>query len=93
MTIRDLTAANIDAAAALCHQAGLTRPWNSPELDAQRALGDDTSTGLGAFDDERLIGTVVVGHDGHRWWVYYRAVAESTRGTGFGKRMMTAAEN
>ncbi len=36
----------------------------------------------GAFDDPgrradgRLTGTVMVGHDGHRGWVYYLAVAE-----------------
>lgn len=92
MTIRDLTPANIDAAAALWHQSGLTRPWNSPELDAQRALDGDTSTVLGVFDEEQLVGTVMVGHDGHRGWVYYLAVDESQRGTGLGKRMMAAAE-
>ncbi|WP_241987617.1 GNAT family N-acetyltransferase [Cryobacterium sp. TMT1-66-1] len=93
MTIRDLTPGNIDAAAALWHRAGLTRPWNSPELDAQRALDGDTSTVLGAFDDERLVGTIMVGHDGHRGWAHYLAVDEGQRGTGLGKRMMAAAEN
>ncbi|WP_104177706.1 GNAT family acetyltransferase [Cryobacterium sp. Y50] len=93
MKIRDLTSANIDAAAALWHQSGLTRPWNSPERDAQRALDGDTSTVLGAFLEERLVGTVMVGHDGHRGWVYYLAVDDSMRGTGLGKRMMAAAEN
>ena len=39
------------------------------------------------------MGTVMVGHDGHRGWVYYLAVDESQRGTGLGKRMMAAAEN
>ena len=59
----------------------------------QRALDGVTSTVLGAFDNERLIGTVMVGHDGHRGWVYYLAVDESQRGTGLGKQMMVAAEN
>ena len=93
MQIRDLTSADIGAATSLWLQAGLTRPWNPPELDLQRALDGVTSTALGAFDDDRLIGTVMVGHDGHRGWVYYLAVDESQRGTGLGKEMMVAAEN
>ena len=35
----------------------------------------------------------MVGHDGHRGWVYYLAVAESHRGTGLGRRLMLAAED
>ena len=93
MQIRDLTSADIGAATSLWLQAGLTRPWNPPELDMQRALDGVTSTVPGAFDNELLIGTVMVGHDGHRGWVYYLAVDESQRGTGLGKHMMVAAEN
>ena len=92
MQISDLNSMHTEAAAALWQQAGFTRPWNPPELDLRRALDGDTSTVLGAFDDERLVGTVMVGHDGHRGWVYYLAVDESRRGTGLGKRLMTAAE-
>ena len=93
MELRDLTSANIGAATSLWLRAGLTRPWNPPEFDLQRALDGATSTVLGAFDDDRFIGTVMVGHDGHRGWVYYLAVDESQRGTGLGRQMMTAAEN
>ena len=92
MQICDLTSMDIEPAAALWQQAGLTRPWNPPEPDLRRALDGHTSTVLGAFDDEGLVGTVMVGHDGHRGWVYYLAVDESRRGTGLGKRLMTAAE-
>jgi len=93
MLIRDLTAANIGAAISLWSSSGLTRPWNPPEIDLRRALDGLTSTVLGAFDRDRLIGTVMVGHDGHRGWVYYLAVDESQRGTGLGRQLMSAAEN
>ena len=93
MQIRDLTSANIGAATSLWFEAGLTRPWNPPELDLQRALDGVTSTVLGAFDNDQLIGTAMVGHDGHRGWVYYLAVEENRRGTGLGRQMMLAAEN
>lgn len=93
MQIRDLTTANIGATTSLWVRAGLTRSWNPPELDLQRALDGGTSTVLGAFDNDRLIGTVMVGHDGHRGWVYYLAVDESQRGTGLGRQLMSTAEN
>ena len=35
----------------------------------------------------------MVGHDGHRGWVYYLAVDANRRGTGVGRQMTSAAEN
>lgn len=92
MQLRDITTADFDAVIALWDEAGLTRPWNPPAADLQRALDTTTSTVLGAFVDGRLVGTVMVGHDGHRGWVYYLAVTTSERGTGLGRRLMQAAE-
>jgi len=34
----------------------------------------------------------MVGHDGHRGWVYYLAVDPAFRGAGRGRRLMAAAE-
>jgi ribosomal protein S18 acetylase RimI-like enzyme len=34
----------------------------------------------------------MVGHDGHRGWVYYLAVADAARGEGLGRELMVAAE-
>jgi hypothetical protein len=61
MRISHLTSADTEAVISLWHQAGLTRPWNPPERDLQRALDGDTSTVFGGFVDERLVGTVMVG--------------------------------
>lgn len=47
---------------------------------------------LGLREDGRLVGTAMVGWDGHRGWVYYLAVAKSHRGRGLGRELMTAAE-
>jgi ribosomal protein S18 acetylase RimI-like enzyme len=92
MQIRDVTSSDIPAAVALWGEAGLTRPWNPPELDLQRALDGSTSTVLGAFKNLRLLGTVMVGHDGHRGWIYYLAVDDRHRGTGLGRLLMASAE-
>ena len=93
MRISDLTETDTDAAAKLWLQVGLTRPWNPPEQDLRRALAGTTSTVLGAFDADALVGTVMVGHDGHRGWVYYLAVDHAQRGTGLGRSLMAAAED
>lgn len=82
------------AAVALWHETGLTRPWNDPHADLDRALAGPSSTVLATLDDEHVLaGTVMVGHDGHRGWVYYLAVAPHRRRTGLGRTLMAAAED
>ncbi len=78
---------------SLWHAAGLTRPWNDPHADLLRALAGATSTVLGAVDDDgHLLGTAMVGHDGHRGWVYYLAVQPNLRRSGLGSQLMHASE-
>ena len=81
-----------EAAIALWHETGLTRPWNDPAADLRRALAGPDSTVLGATDGETLVATAMVGHDGHRGWVYYLAVDPAVQGRGLGRRMMSACE-
>jgi len=35
----------------------------------------------------------MVGHDGHRGWVYYVAIDPDNQGKGFGRAIMSAAED
>ena len=79
-------------AVALWRAAGLVRPWNDPEADLQRAMAGPDSVVLAALDGGRLLATAMVGHDGHRGWVYYLAVAEGARGRGLARRLMDACE-
>jgi ribosomal protein S18 acetylase RimI-like enzyme len=51
-----------------------------------------SSTVLAGTQDGSLVATAVVGHDGHRGWVYYLAVARDARGRGYGRTMMAACE-
>ncbi|MBT0771220.1 GNAT family acetyltransferase [Kineosporia sp. J2-2] len=82
-----------DAAVKLWHETGLTRPWNDPAADLRRAVEGDDSAVLGAVDDGTLVATAMVGHDGHRGWVYYLAVAPDRQGAGVGRLMMAACED
>ena len=79
-------------AVELWRRAGLTRPWNDAGADFRRAVAGPASAVLGVRIDGVLVGTAMVGHDGHRGWVYYLAVADAARGRGLGRALMTAAE-
>ena len=88
----DLPLSLREQAVALWEECGLTRPWNDPHADLDRALSGESSTVLAVVDDGVLVGTAMVGHDGHRGWVYYLAVAPAARGSGLGRELMAAAE-
>ena len=92
MRIEPLPPARLEEAVDLWRRTGLTRPWNDPQDDAHRALGGPSSTILAGFEPETLIATAMVGHDGHRGWVYYLAVAPEAQGHGHGRAMMQACE-
>ena len=44
-------------------------------------------------DDGAIVATVMVGHDGHRGWVYYVATDPDRRAKGYGRAIMNAAED
>ena len=92
MEISDLPLNLYAEALHLWVEAGLTRPWNDPEADLRRAVEGPASTVLAAVSGGVLTGTVMVGHDGHRGWVYYLAVAAAHRGSDVGRTLMRAAE-
>jgi ribosomal protein S18 acetylase RimI-like enzyme len=79
-------------AIALWRGCGLTRPWNDPEADFTRAANGAGSAVLVARGLDRLDGSVMVGFDGHRGWIYYLAVAPGRRRDGLGRALMAAAE-
>jgi ribosomal protein S18 acetylase RimI-like enzyme len=72
-----------------CH---LTRPWNDPAADIALARRGSNATVLIGRDNGFIVATVLVGHDGHRGWVYYLAVNPDHRHKGYGRVMMSAAE-
>lgn len=92
MELRELTAADRETAVALWEVCGLTRPWNDPVADFDRALAGPTSAVLGLLDGDGLVSTAMVGEDGHRGWMYYVAVDPARQGVGAGRRMVDEAE-
>jgi hypothetical protein len=74
MIIEELSEAEENVATTLWQESGLTRSWNDPATDFHRTQEWSTSAVLGLRDDGGIVGTVMVGFDGHRGWIYYLAV-------------------
>ena len=90
--MRPATLADEEEVVALWHACGLTRPWNDPSADFRLALATPTSTVLMVREAADVIGSVMVGFDGHRGWIYYLAVSPSARRQGVGRTLMAASE-
>jgi len=93
LSITPINDADISRIVALWHSCGLTRPWNDPAADIALARkGSNAAVLLGREQTSAIIATILVGHDGHRGWVYYLAVDPNHRHRGYGRVMMDAAE-
>ena len=93
LAITAIEDADVTAVVTLWERCGLTRPWNDPVADIALARKGPNSTILLGREDERIVASAMVGHDGHRGWVYYVATDPERRGQGLGRAIMNAAED
>jgi ribosomal protein S18 acetylase RimI-like enzyme len=90
ISMREAALADRAATVALWQECDLTRPWNNPTCDFDRALSFAGSTILLAEHGRALVGTAMVGFDGHRGWIYYLGVRPDRRGQGIARRLVDA---
>ena len=76
----------------LWERCGLLRPWNDPYRDIARKLLVQRELFLVGKINERIVGTVMAGYEGHRGWVNYLAVDSGFRKQGLGRALMDEAE-
>jgi len=93
LAITAIADSDIPDVAALWQACGLTRPWNDPASDIALARREANSTVLIGRDGGAIVATAMVGHDGHRGWVYYVATDPERRSRGYGRVIMNAAED
>ena len=93
LAIAPIADTDVATVIALWQACGLTRPWNDPAADIALARRGPNSTILIGRADSHIVATAMVGHDGHRGWVYYVATDPDRRAKGFGRAIMDAAED
>ena len=93
LEISPITDAEVPDVVALWQRCGLTRPWNDPASDIAFARRGANATILIGRANEAIVATAMVGHDGHRGWVYYVATDPNRRKKGYGRAIMGAAED
>ena len=93
LTITAIEDPDVPEVVRLWKRAGLVREWNDPTGDIALARRERNSTILLGRHDGALVASVLVGHDGHRGWVYYVSVDPDHRLKDFGRQIMTAAED
>jgi ribosomal protein S18 acetylase RimI-like enzyme len=93
LIIRNATAADEARVTALWRASNLVTRYNDPSQDFRFACAKDSSDILVGLDaDQSIVGSVMVGHDGHRGWIYYLASDPQHRNRGIGRAMVEAAE-
>jgi ribosomal protein S18 acetylase RimI-like enzyme len=93
LSIRNAESVDEAAVVNLWQACGLVTSYNDPAVDFRFALAKTSSDILVGLDAEgRIVGSVMVGHDGHRGWIYYVASSPGHRKKGIGRKMVEAAE-
>lgn len=93
MKIRAYRDDDLPAVTALWDVCGLNVPYNDPARDIALATSCSNATLLVGTNGSRLIGTVLVGHDGHRGWMYRLAVHPDEQRRGYGRMLVQQAED
>jgi ribosomal protein S18 acetylase RimI-like enzyme len=93
LSIRSAVAEDEPDVVALWRVCDLVASYNDPAADFRSARNGPCSDVLVGEDETgRISGSVMVGHDGHRGWLYYLASSPDARGLGIGRHMADAAE-
>ncbi len=95
LTLEELGVGNYSQLVELWEKSSLpTKPKGRDSLaELERQLKLSCVSILGLFDQDRLVASVLVTHDGRKGWINRLVVRSRYRRRGLGERLIRAAEN
>lgn len=91
-SVRPFAEGDEEALCALWQRCGLLVPHNDPRADIAQFRACPSSMILIAAREQEVAGSVCVGHDGHRGWLYYLAVDPKLQRRGLARHLVQEAE-
>jgi ribosomal protein S18 acetylase RimI-like enzyme len=88
LVIRNYNNNDKDQVIGLWDSCGLIVHDNDPEKDIDLKLKFQPELFFVALSDDNIIGTVMVGYDGHRGWLNYLGVHPLYRNNGYGRSIV-----
>lgn len=80
-----------DAVVDLWRKCNLVVPQNDPVEDIQRKLVFQPDLFFVALLDGKVVGSIMVGYEGHRGWMNYLAVLPEHQKHGYGRKLVEKA--
>lgn len=92
-TIRPFVETDRSALIALWEQCNLIGAWNDPSFDIDSFVKTPTAEIFVGETADQVIASVVIGHDGHRGWIYYLAVNSDHQNKDYGLWLLRHSED
>ena len=80
-----------NAVVDLWKRCNLIVPQNDPAEDIRKKLEFQPELFFVGLLDGRVVGSIMIGYDGHRGWINYLAVTPECQRRGYGKRLVYKA--
>ncbi len=93
MIIRPYESSAYDGVVALWREAGILVAYNDPAVEIPRLQANANCQLYLGHADDRVVGSILVGQDGYRGWIYKLAVATAYRKRGYGRQLVALAES
>lgn len=93
MEIRAFVRDDMEGIVELWRCSELLNPNNDPRRDIERKLIDSPWGFFVMVDDDEIIGSIMIGYDGHRGWLNYLACHPDHRRKGVATALMSTARD